>query len=263
MIRILFRQWLSSYGLALLLLFSLILSWESVVQLGWVPAFILPAPSSIWSALIDHRALLFGLHLPATLQEVLIGFVLSVVIGTALGTAMHLFRRVEKALYPFIIISQTIPLIALSPIFIFWFGYSLWGKVAVVFLTAFFPIVVGSYDGLRKGGDAYRELLLTMGASRLQLLRKIQVPLALPSFFSGLKLSIVYCVIGATIGEWLGGSKGLGYYSRRMAGNLQSDDMFAAVFLLSALGVFLFMILVLLENMILKKRGSTTHGKQH
>jgi putative hydroxymethylpyrimidine transport system permease protein len=98
--------------------------------------------------------------------------------------------------------------------------------------------------------------LLTFGANRWQLLTKTQIPLALPSFFSGLKLSIVYCVIGATIGEWLGGSKGLGYFSRRMAGNMQSAEMFAAVFLLSALGVVLFLMIALLEALFLKKRGS-------
>ncbi|WP_410511491.1 ABC transporter permease [Paenibacillus sp. BR2-3] len=255
--RTLFRKWLWNYSASFLLFLFLLAAWETVVRAGWIPAFILPAPTSIWRALAENRKLLFGLHLPATLQEVLLGFILSVVLGSLLGTGMHMSRMVEKALYPFIIISQTIPLIALSPVFIFWFGYSLGGKVAVVFLTAFFPIVVGCYDGLRKGADRYRELLMTMGANRSQLLAKVQIPLALPSFFSGLKLAMVYCVIGATIGEWLGGSKGLGYFSRRMAGNLQSDDMFAAVFLLSALGLVLFMLLVLLENIILKKRGSS------
>ncbi|MCL6603691.1 MAG: ABC transporter permease [Paenibacillus sp.] len=252
----LFKRWLRQYGLSLLLFLILLISWESAVRVKWIPSFILPAPTSICNALIENRKLLFGLHLPATLQEVLVGFIISVILGSLLGTGMDMSSRLEKAFYPFIILSQTIPLIALSPIFIFWFGYSLAGKVAVVFLTAFFPIVVGSFDGLRKGAEGYRELLLTMGASRWQLLRKIQIPLALPSFFSGLKLSIVYCVIGATIGEWLGGSKGLGYFSRRMAANLQSDDMFAAVFLLSALGLGLFLILVLLEKIIFMKRGS-------
>lgn len=115
---------------------------------------------------------------------------------------------------------------------------------------------MSTYDGLRTSGQAYKDLLLTFGANRWQLLVKTQIPLALPSFFSGLKLSIVYSVIGATIGEWLGGSKGLGYFSRRMAGNLQSAEMFAAVFLLSALGIVLFLMIALLEPLFLKKRGS-------
>lgn len=250
-----FRKPFLEYGPFMLLMLLTCAVWETVSRLGLVPSFILPAPSAIWTALIEQRRLLFEQHLPATLQEVLIGFALSVSCGTLLGAGMHMFRPLEKALYPLLIISQTIPLIALSPIFIMWFGYTLWSKVAVVFLTAFFPVVVGTYDGLHKSGEIYRELLLTLGANRWHILRKTQIPLALPSFFSGLKLSIVYCVIGATIGEWLGGSRGLGYFSRRMAGNLQSAEMFAAVFLLSALGVVLFLCVAGVEKYILKKRG--------
>jgi putative hydroxymethylpyrimidine transport system permease protein len=250
-----FKKHLDHHGPFLLLMLIILVIWESAVRFHLIPAFILPAPSSIGIALIEHRQLLRQ-HLLATLQEILVGFVLSVICGALLGTGMFLFRPLEKAIYPFLIISQTIPLIALSPIFIMWFGYTLWSKVAVVFLTAFFPVVVSTYDGLRTSGQAYKDLLLTFGANRWQLLTKTQIPLALPSFFSGLKLSIVYCVIGATIGEWLGGSKGLGYFSRRMAGNMQSAEMFAAVFLLSALGVVLFLMIALLEALFLKKRGS-------
>lgn len=250
-----FRRFLHTYGPAVLLVFILLLVWEAAAQAGAVPPFILPAPTAIFSALIEHRVLLFGEHLPATLQETLLGFALAVCCGTGLGVGMHMYVLLEKAVYPLLVVSQTIPMIALSPIFIMWFGYTLWSKVAVVFLTAFFPVVVAVYDGLRKSGGQYKELLQTLGADRWQILKKTQIPPALPSFFSGLKLSIVYCVIGATIGEWLGGSKGLGYFSRRMAGTLQSAEMFAAVFLLSVLGVFLFLCMAVLEKIILKKRG--------
>ncbi|AIQ12730.1 ABC transporter permease [Paenibacillus durus] len=251
-----FKEGSRRYGAFLLLLLLILAVWEAAVRSGYVPSFILPAPSSIWTALVQNTGLLLGTHLPTTLEEVVVGCLMSLVGGILLGIGMHLSKALEKALYPFIIISQTIPLIALSPIFIMWFGYSLWSKVAVVFLTAFFPVVVGVYDGLAKSGGAYKELLLTMGASRRQLLVKIGIPLALPSFFSGLKLSVVYCVIGATIGEWLGGTRGLGYYSRRMAGSLHSAEMFAAIALLSGLGVVLFLAVRLLEHQILKKRGS-------
>lgn len=249
------RKLLRSYGPFLLLLILILALWEWLVRSGTVPAFIVPAPSSALAALIHNRGLLFGTHLPVTLAEAALGFALSVLLGTGLGTWMHMSRTVERAVYPFVIISQTLPLIALSPIFIMWFGYSIWSKVAVVILTAFFPVVVGTYDGLRTGGQAYSDLLRTMGASRIQLLMKLQVPLALPSFFSGLKLCVVYCVIGATIGEWLGGSSGLGYYSRRMAGNLQSDALFAAVLLLSLLGLALFLGVALIERAVLGRGG--------
>jgi len=249
--------WLSQYGLFIMLLASLLLIWQWIAHLGLIPPYILPSPSSIALALLEDSRLLLGKHLLATLKEVALGFLFSIVLGVALAVGMNTFRILKKALYPFVVISQTIPLIALSPIFIMWFGYTIWSKVAVVFLTSFFPIVVNTYDGLRKSNHEYNDLLLTMGATRWGIFQKIQIPIALPSFFSGLKLSIVYCVVGATIGEWLGGSKGLGYYSRRMSSNLNADSMFASVFLLSLIGILLFAAIVLLEKMILKKRGRT------
>ena len=167
---------------------------------------------------------------------------------------MHFSRALEKVLYPFLVISQTIPLIAISPIFIMWFGYSIWSKIAVTILIAFFPIVVSTYDGLKSGGQEYRELLLTMGANRWTIFKKIQVPMALPSFLSGLKMSVVYCVTGATIGEWLGASQGLGYFSRRMSGSLQADAVFAAIFLLSLLGIILFLLISFIERQLLKNK---------
>jgi putative hydroxymethylpyrimidine transport system permease protein len=248
------KKWTENYGLFVLVVVLLFSIWEWVVRKGWIPSFILPSPSAIWKSLLDNRQLLFGVHLPITLEEVLIGFALSVIGGILLGVGMHFWRPLEKVLYPFLVISQTIPLIAISPIFIMWFGYSIWSKIAVTILTAFFPIVVSTYDGLKSGGDEYRELLLTMGASRWDLFKKIQVPLGLPIFLSGLKMSVVYCVVGATVGEWLGASEGLGYFSRRMSGNLQADAVFAAVFLLSLMGIVLFLFISLLEKQLMKNR---------
>jgi putative hydroxymethylpyrimidine transport system permease protein len=248
------NRWRHEYGLFFLVIILVISIWEWVVDKGMIPPFILPSPLSIWKSLLLNSQLIFEEHLPVTLEEVLIGFVLSVLGGVLLGSVMHFSKAIEKVLYPFLVISQTITLIAIAPIFIMWFGYSIWSKVAVTFLTAFFPIVVNTYDGLKLGGDDYRELLLTMGANRFQIFRKIQIPQALPVFLSGLKMSVVYCVVGATIGEWLGGSEGLGYFSRRMSGNMQADAVFASVFILSLMGIVLFLIIALLEKKLLKKR---------
>lgn len=249
-----FKKWTEDYGLFLLVVVLLLSVWEWVVRQGFIPSFILPAPSSIWNSLVENRQLLLEQHLPTTLKEVLIGFVLSLIGGVIFGVGMHFSRALEKVLYPFLVISQTVPLIAISPIFIMWFGYSIWSKIAVTILTAFFPIVVSTYDGLKTGGEEYRELLLTMGANRWQIFKKVQVPLALPTFFSGLKMSVVYCVVGATIGEWLGASEGLGYFSRRMSGNLQADAVFAAIFLLSLLGIILFLLIGFIERQLLKNK---------
>lgn len=247
------KKWTGDYGLFLLVAILIMSSWEWVVQKEFIPSFILPAPTAIWDAFLENRDILFSEHLPATMKEVLIGFAIALVGGLFLGVSMHFFRKVEKMLYPFLVISQTIPLIALSPIFIMWFGYTIWSKIAVTILIAFFPIVISTYDGLKSGGNEYRELLLTMGASRWTVFHKVQVPMALPSILSGMKMSVVYAVVGATIGEWLGASEGLGYFSRRMSGNLQADAVFAAIVLLSLLGIVLFCIINLVEKLLIKK----------
>ena len=246
------KKWLGDYGLFLLASILILSGWEWIVRKGMIPSFILPSPSAIWLSLIENRQLLLAEHLPATLKEVLIGFGISLAGGLLVGVGMHFSRALEKVLYPFLVISQTIPMIAISPIFIMWFGYTIWSKIAVTILIAIFPIVVSTYDGLKTGGKEYKELLLTMGATRWTIFKKIQLPMALPSILSGLKMSVVYCVVGATIGEWLGASVGLGYFSRRMSGNLQADAVFAAIFLLSLMGIVLFLLISFIEKQLLK-----------
>ncbi|MEW9669276.1 ABC transporter permease [Ammoniphilus sp. 3BR4] len=173
---------------------------------------------------------------------------LSSLIGIAGAMAIVFTRTGEKVLYPIVIASQTVPIVALSPILIMWFGYSIWGKVAVTILISFFPIVVNTVDGLRATDREWVQLMKTMGANGRQIFLKLQVPQALPSFFSGLKVAATVSVIGATIGEWLGASEGLGFFSRRASNNLQADLLFASVFLLSLAGFALFLWIQWLEK---------------
>lgn len=242
------KKALSDYGGVVLFSVLLLLLWEGSVRSGMVPAFILPAPSGVVAAVWEYRSTLFLIHLPVTLWEVVLGLLLSVTGGVLLAAGMFYSRALEKIVYPLVVVSQTIPIIAISPIFILWFGYTVWSKVAVTVLIAFFPIVVNTYDGLKQGDLEYGELLRAMGASFWHVLLKVQIPMALPAFFSGLKMALVFCVIGATIGEWLGASEGLGYFTRRMSGSLRADAVFAAVLILSLLGIILFMIAALLER---------------
>lgn len=214
--------------------------WEAVCRLFAIPPFILPPPSAVLLKLWELRQTLIGLHLWATLQEVLIGLAFSIVFAVLLAFAMHMSRTVEQLVYPYIVISQTIPIIALSPVFILWFGYDLSGKIAVTILFTFFPIVVSTYDGLRSTDRKMVNLLRTMGATRRQIFTKLQLPSSMPHFFSGLKVAATYSVSGATIGEWLGASEGLGYFGRRASGNFQADALFASVLLLSLMGMLLF-----------------------
>lgn len=231
---------------------ALLLSIESLVRAGLIPAFIIPAPTKVIVMIFANWKPLLMEHLSATMLEFLIGFTISIVGGVLLAVGMFLSKTVERMIYPGILISQMIPIITLSPIFVLWFGYTIWSKVAVTILISFFPIVIGTYDGLKSSEKDYIELFHSLGATRRQSLLKLHIPMALPSFFSGLKLAIVFALVGAAIGEWFGASKGLGYYSRRMSGNLNAEGVFAAITILAVIGVLLFSLVSSIENRVLR-----------
>ena len=246
------KKWVQSYTLFIVFACIVLLGVEGIIRAGIVPAYIIPAPSNVATAIIRNwRPLIFE-HLRATMLEFGIGFTISVIGGVGLAVSMFFSKTMEKLMYPAVLISQTIPIIALSPIFVLWFGYTIWSKVAVTILISFFPVVVGTFDGLRSTDKEYVELLRSMGATKRHLFQKLHFPSALPSFFSGLKIAIVSALIGATIGEWLGASEGLGYYSRRMSGNLNAEGVFSAITLLSIVGMMLFGIVSILEKRFLR-----------
>ncbi|MFZ5945321.1 MAG: ABC transporter permease [Bacillota bacterium] len=222
--------------------------WEIGVHMLKVPTFILPPPSKVLSALWLLRRTLFVTHLPVTLLEIISGLAISIVISIMLSMLMLYQPFWEKSLYPFLVASQTIPIIVLSPILIMWFGYGLGGKIAVTVLITFFPIVVNTFDGLKNVDIQYINLLRTMGANDWQIFCKVRVPAALPSFFTGVRVGAAVSVIGAVIGEWLGGNAGLGSFSRRMTSNLQADAVLAAVLILAGLGIGLFWLVKVLER---------------
>lgn len=239
---------LRRYGASLLLLMALALFWEGACRLLSIPAYILPAPSRALLALWQWRGPLLTEHLPVTATEVLIGLSLSLLLGLASALAMHLSPIVSRTLYPLLVASQTIPVIAISPVFLFWFGYSLTQKVAVVMLITFFPIAVNTYDGLRSSDSELLNWMRAAGASRWRILRMVEIPSALPAFFTGMKVAATVSVIGAVIGEWLGGQAGLGVFGRRAAAGLKSPELFASVFLLAMLGIALFALTAWVER---------------
>lgn len=251
------RYWLQTYSLFLicLIIFLGIIEW--LVRSEIIPSFIIPEPTGVVQMIIDNWKPLLLEHLSATMLEFIIGFSIAVVGGVILAISMFFSRTIEKIVYPAVVISQMLPIIALSPIFVLWFGYTIWSKVAVTILICFFPIVVGTYDGLKTCNQEYIELLRSMGASRFQIFQKLQIPMALPSFFSGFKMAIVFALVGATIGEWLGASEGLGYYSRRMSGNLNAEGVFAAITILTIAGILLFILASWIEKRMTKKWSNT------
>lgn len=246
------KRLLADYGAFGLLVIIVVSLWEWAARTGKVPSFIIPAPSKVLEMLYEQKQALLWVHTPATLKEALIGFAFSFAGGITIALAMHFSKLVEKMLYPFVLFSQTIPVIALSPIFVLWFGYDIWSKIAVTVLVAFFPIVISCYDGFKNIDQDYVDLLRSMGASKWKIFIKVEVPFAMPSLFSGIKMAVIYSIVGATIGEWLGASEGLGYYTRRMSGNLNAEGVFAAVALLTVLGLVLFSIATFIEKSFLK-----------
>ncbi|WP_379970168.1 ABC transporter permease [Ectobacillus sp. sgz5001026] len=210
--------------------------------------YILPTPSAIFQKIWDLRAILFTVHLSATLTVVVIGLAISIVLGVGLAVAMSLHPFVERAFYPLLVASQTIPVTALAPLFVLWFGYSIWSKVTVTVLIVFFPIAVNTYDGLRSTKREWEELLITYGASRKDIFFKLKLPASLPFFFSALKVAVPFSVIGAAIGEWLGAQAGLGYFSKRMMTQLDGAGVFAPIFILSLLAIIFVFIVTLFEK---------------
>lgn len=228
--------------------------WEALAR--YIDAmYILPSPSRIVEKIWLLREPLFLVHLPSTLLVTFIGLAISIVLGVGLAIAMSLNEKIEKAIYPIVVVTQTIPITALAPIFVLWFGYSIWSKVVVTILITFFPITVNLYDGLRSTKREMEELLITYGASKRDIFIKLKFPSALPYFFSALKIAVPLSVIGAAISEWLGSQSGLGYFSKRMMTQLDGAAVFAPIVILSLAAVILVFIINLLENKIIKWRN--------
>lgn len=224
--------------------------WELLVRVSDTPRWLLPAPSVIGNELAASHTLLLK-HTLVTLQEVLAGFSLAMVAGVLLAIGIAYSRLLQRAMYPFVIASQTIPIIAIAPLLLIWVGYDIRPKIIVVALISFFPIVVNTVDGLKAVDPDMVNMLRTLGARRSQVFRKVQLPTSLPFFFSGAKIAIAVSVIGAVIGEWVGASAGLGYLMVQAAPRFQTPLVFAAIFILSAMGIGLFALMAGLERALL------------
>ena len=241
---------------ALLFLFALLMLW----QLGAMKidaSYILPTPMQILQKLWELRNILFTVHLPATMEVTLIGLAISLILGLGLAVLMDVSPFWQKALYPVVVASQTIPTTTIAPLFVLWFGYGIWSKVLVTILITFFPITITVYDGLRSAKVEMAELLLTYGATKRDIYLKVKVPCALPYFFSAVKMAVPMSIIGAAIGEWLGAQSGLGYFSRRMMTQLDGAGVFAPIVLLSVTAMVTVGLVSLLEKRLVRWRGES------
>ena len=224
----------------LLVLAGLLLLWQGVVWSTGVPRFLLPPPLLVGQALLDRAALLAD-HALITLLEILLGLLGGVLIGGASALAMALLPPLQPWLLPLLVLGQTIPVFALAPLLVLWFGYGLASKVAMAILIIYFPITAALFDGLRRTEPGWLDLARTMGATRLATLLRIRLPAALPAFGSGLRVATAVAPIGAVVGEWVGSSAGLGYLMLHANARLQIEVMFAALIVLMAMALALYL----------------------
>lgn len=216
----------------------LLLLWQTVCALELIPSFLLPSPLDVTRAFIAELPLLWENSL-ITLQEAFLGLLLGVAAGTLTAVLMDAFDVLYRAFYPILVLTQTVPTVAIAPLLVLWFGYGMTPKIILIVLSTFFPIAVGLLEGLRGVDQDAVALLRSMGAGRRQIFRHIKFPSALPQFFSGLRIAAAYGVVGAVISEWLGGFAGLGVYMTRVKKAYAFDRMFAVIFLISAISLFL------------------------
>ena len=239
---------------AVALTLALLMLWQAAA-IGIQAAYILPSPLQVLLRLWELRRPLFLAHLPATMSVVGIGLAISIFLGLGLAILMDRYPVAEKALYPLIVASQTIPITALAPLFVLWFGYSLWSKVLVAVILTFFPITITVFDGFRSVKTEMIELLFTFGADKQQIFWKLKLPAVLPYFFSAIKMAVPLSIIGAAIGEWLGAQSGLGYFSRRMMTQLDGAGVFAPILLLSVVAMIFVAIVSIIEKRVITWRG--------
>jgi len=221
--------------------------WDLLANALNIEDFLVPAPSEIAESLWEDRALLAD-NAWVTLQEVVAGLAIALAAGYALAVALHLSPVLRRALYPLVVASQTVPIVAIAPILVVWLGFGIGPKLAIIALICFFPVTVNTLDGLRAVDPALVRMMRTLDAGRARILARVEAPASLPYFFSGAKIAAAVAVIGAVFGEWSGADEGLGHLILTSQAQLQTARVFAAVAVLSAMALALVGALVLAQR---------------
>jgi len=226
---------------------AIVALWQFLSAGGIIPGYMLPSPLRVITAFTTDFSLLMA-HLRHTLPEALAGLALAAAAAFVLAVCMDANRFIRQSLHPLLLLTQTIPTIAVAPLLILWMGYGSAPKITLVFIVCFFPMTIGLLGAFaRADGDAIK-LLRSMGASRRQIYRYIKLPQALPAFFSGLKIAGSYSIVGAVISEWLGGNAGLGVYMIRVRRSYSFDKMFAVILLTSVLSIVLIKLIAIIQR---------------
>ncbi len=234
----------------LLFIFFLILIWQMIVDRGMIARYILPSPSDIvivcFKILPDIRE-----HIFTTLKESLIGLAIASIISIIMAILMDSFNIIRKVLQPLLVVSQTVPVMILAPLFAMWFGFGLLPKIIIVVLVCFFPIVVSLLEGIDSLDQDLLNLMKSMKANRWQIFYLAKLPSSLANLFSGLKIAATYSVIGAVIGEWMGGKSGLGVYMTRVRQSFALDKVFATILIIVILSIIFFKAIELIQYLVM------------
>lgn len=207
----------------------------------------LPSPVDVVKAFVDNFEIMMK-QAAVTLQETFYGLAIGISIAFVIAWLMDRFNWLYKALYPVLVVTQTIPTIAIAPLLVLWMGFGMAPKITLVVITTFFPIAIGLLNGFGSVDTDAVNLMRAMGANRLKIFRYVKLPNAIPSFFSGLRVSSAYAVVGAVVSEWLGGFEGLGVYMTRVKKAYAFDKMFAVIVFISAISLVLMGIVTLMEK---------------
>lgn len=229
----------------------LVFIWQVAVNMFKIQTFILPSPVKVLKALYEERSLLLT-HTLVTMGEAFAGFGVAIVLGIIFGLLMGYYKPVRMALYPIFVVTQTIPLIILTPLFAIWFGFGFLPKVIIVVLVCFFPITVTFTQDLIKSDEDMDSILKVMGASKWKSFRLARIPQALPGLFSGLKIAVTYSITGAVISEWVGAKQGLGIYMTRAMTSFKTSVLFADVVIIVVLSLVLYKLVEVVEKKFAK-----------
>lgn len=240
-------------GPAVLSVLSAFAIWELYVYFSGISPLMLPAPSRVLAQMVQNRALLWDNTVP-TLKATLAGFSLSLSVSFGLSVVLDFMPRLRRALFPIFVVSQTLPLVAIAPLVVLWFGFDLTPKILLVALVTFFPMLVALVDGYDATDPEIEDLLRSMGASRLGIFRRARLPSSMPYFFAGLRISITYAVVAAIFAEYVGARAGLGIVILNAKNSFRPDLVLAAVVISSALTLVLFAITALLQRVVLQWR---------
>lgn len=250
-----FVRWWSRNWHPVVFVIAVLALWWVATTLKWVQPFIIPSPADTWNAFADNVPYLLQ-HTWVTTYETVIGFVIAVVVGLFVAVVMVYSKGLEQTLYPVILFAQVIPKIAIAPLFVVWLGFGASPKILVAVLMAFFPVVISGLAGLRTVDPEILQLTSTMGAGKFKTFLKVRLPASLPELLSGLKVAATLAVTGAVVGEFVGANEGLGYVILQANGNLDTAMLFAALIIMSLMGVILFAIIQIAEKFLIPWHSS-------